>query len=362
MAFTELAASPALALPVAGMGVFLMELGSVVATNTDMFTKKYGRAHRVMGAMYLLVLVVAFVDLAAGFIGTPSDRYTFDVIMGVCGTLTALTAAYDFRKAHQRAKTTTDASGALDADKTVTTDEMVEHAFYQMLNLAQVMFLHACGAERSMWRRLAYSAAATATSLFRGDIPVNSFSDNYAAADGAKNPGSATSWLYWVKKHQYVFYKHFLLHGLNVSVAVAGGDVVGTPAFRCYWLALNAAYVMEFFLQTLVKKGYMGQARMLRMNASLMAASTLAALPVLARVCLPAAAVSLILNYTNRHCGVRGHEMRNTAVAAAVAMWCCGGPVAAAAAPLLGLAMVYTTIISIDTAGCVFSMQHAGKK
>ena len=51
-----------------------------------------------MGAIYLLVLVVAFVDLAAGFIGTPSDRYTFDVIMGVCGTLTALTAAYDFRK------------------------------------------------------------------------------------------------------------------------------------------------------------------------------------------------------------------------------------------------------------------------
>lgn len=51
MAFTELAASPALALPVAGMGVFLMELGSVVATNTDMFTKKVAGGMRGDGSV-----------------------------------------------------------------------------------------------------------------------------------------------------------------------------------------------------------------------------------------------------------------------------------------------------------------------
>ena len=35
------------------------------------------------------------------------------------------------------------ASGALDEDQTVTREEMLEHAFYQLLNLAQALFLHA---------------------------------------------------------------------------------------------------------------------------------------------------------------------------------------------------------------------------
>ena len=46
-----------------------------------------------------------------------------------------------------------------------------------------------------------------------------------------------------------------------------------TP-FRLYWLGLNAAYVMEFFLQTLVKRRYITQGRMLRMNQFLMLVST----------------------------------------------------------------------------------------
>ena len=56
--------------------------------------------------------------------------------------------------------------------------------------------------------------------------------------------------------------RHFLLHGLNVSVAMGGGGgggegaaLVGTAHFRLYWLCLNVAYVCEFFMQTLVKRG-----------------------------------------------------------------------------------------------------------
>ena len=60
-----------------------------------------------------------------------------------------------------------------------------------------------------------------------------------------------------------------------------GGGLVETRHFRLYWLALNTAYVMEFFMQTLVKKGYIGQGRMLRMNQFLMVTSSLAAVRVL---------------------------------------------------------------------------------
>ena len=34
------------------------------------------------------------------------------------------------------------ASGALDKEATITVDEMLEHAFYQVLNLAQILYLH----------------------------------------------------------------------------------------------------------------------------------------------------------------------------------------------------------------------------
>lgn len=59
--------------------------------------------------------------------------------------------------------------------------------------------------------------------------------------------------MYRLKKYQYLLYKHFLLHGLNISVAISGEAIAATPPFRLYWLSLNAAYVLEFFLQTLVR-------------------------------------------------------------------------------------------------------------
>ena len=55
--------------------------------------------------------------------------------------------------------------------------------------------------------------------------------------------------LYRLKKYQYLTYKHCLLHGLNIGVALSGDALARQPAFRLYWLCINAAYVMEFFLQ-----------------------------------------------------------------------------------------------------------------
>jgi hypothetical protein len=66
-------------------------------------------------------------------------------------------------------------------------------------------------------------------------------------------------------------------------------------------VCLNCAYVMEFFLQTLVKRGYESQMWMLCMQQLLMLLSTVAALQVLWYHVHPVlAAVSLVLNFTNR--------------------------------------------------------------
>jgi len=62
------------------------------------------------------------------------------------------------------------------------------------------------------------------------------------------------SLLYRLKKSQYMLYKHFLLHGLNITVAISRADFIETDWFRLFWVSLNTSYVMEFFMQTLVKK------------------------------------------------------------------------------------------------------------
>jgi len=121
--------------------------------------------------------------------------------------------------------------------------------------------------------------------------------------------------LYRLKKYQYILYKHFLLHGLNVSVAVSDARVVHQSYFRVYWLALNASYVMEFFLQTLVKKSYMTQSRLLVMQKILMIVSTVVALRVILVNVNPFfAMVSLFLNFTHRN-----HEIANIVLTIAVA-------------------------------------------
>jgi hypothetical protein len=64
------------------------------------------------------------------------------IALPVVGVVLSLTAAYDFKEAHARVKNL--ASGTLDADQTVTFEEMLEHSFYQGLNVAQAVCVRVC--------------------------------------------------------------------------------------------------------------------------------------------------------------------------------------------------------------------------
>jgi hypothetical protein len=224
----------------------------------------------------------------------------YDVILGVLGTALALTAAFDFK--HDKVKNT--ASGTLGADTTVTHSEMIEHSFYQLLNLVQIVFLHSVGTlslEHSNHQYLAYLLLilATAPWLARPLFPVNKFSDNYVKGD----PWTVVNVLYRIKKYQYMFYKHFLLHGLNLSAALVmtrGHRLAETHTFRMYWVLLNTSYVMEFFMQSLVKRGWLTQNAMLNLQLLLMTAASVAAAKVLLYVDLVFCTLSLLLNIVHR--------------------------------------------------------------
>lgn len=110
---------------------------------------------------------------------------------------------------------------------------------------------------------------------------------------------------------RYVLYKHFLFHGLNITLAFSlrtheAANFVYSPEFRAYWLCLNTAYTMEFFLQTLVKRRMISQNTMITLNQLLMAASMVVTLQVLYQVDFLAATISLVLNFLNR-----GHDFAN---------------------------------------------------
>eukprot|EP00808_Paulinella_micropora_P027925 g52256.t1 len=124
--------------------------------------------------------------------------------------------------------------------------------------------------------RLLLCMLATAPWWWRDRFPVHSFSANYSSS---KPHSSQVPFmirlLYRLKKYQYVLYKHFLLHGLNVSVALwQPAQLSHSLRFRMYWFALNCSYTMEFFLQTLVQKKHMAQSTLLALHKLLMAAAT----------------------------------------------------------------------------------------
>jgi len=159
----------------------------------------------------------------------------YDVILGALGIALTLTAAFDFKKVHKYARNI--ASGVLDENAIVSYSEMIEHSFYQILNLVQIIFLHCQYFPLSLESRIALAVLATSPWLFRSWFPVNKFSDNYTSG----MPVTFTAFLYRIKKYQYMFYKHCLLHGLNVSVALNGNYIASESSFRLYWLSLNAA-------------------------------------------------------------------------------------------------------------------------
>lgn len=132
---------------------------------------------------------------------------------------------------------------------------------------------------------------------------------------------AATTTIRW----QYVTYKHLLLAGLNATCLVRASrttppatgrfDAPLDPGFRLYWQALNAAYSLEFFQRTLVKRKRLDQRFSLALNAALMAVCTVATCRVLRFTSPAVAAVSLSLNFLNR-----GHDFAN---AFAVLLYAC---------------------------------------
>ena len=289
-------------------GLFFLDVVRTSATHWTMFSLPFARRHRIAGLVHLCWLVVGFVDIYVPLM----PRLVYDVLLGVSGTVLTLTAASDFREHHSRVENR--ASGTLEKEATVTSSEMIEHSFYQGLNLVQIVYLHFLSSvPGASAGRYALLACATAPWLARGLFPVNRFSDNYKDADKWT---TLIAVMYRMKKYQYVFYKHALLHGLNVTAAVAPASAVGLidrSYFKLYWMGLNTAYVMEFFLQTLVKKERLSQVHMLALQALLMFACTAATLPVLMmHVSWPLAGLSLFMNVAHR-----GHEAYNTAIVAA---------------------------------------------
>lgn len=285
----------------------------VSARSARAFTGKFGRRHRVCGIAHLGVLCVRARDVvvvadARGRGGVES--VLLDLALFVSGLALTLTAHADFAKAHAAAESRQKASGPLHAKTTVTGPEMLEHAFYHLVNGFQIVYVHVVRQEwfRSLPVATRCTCAVAATSIWwkRSAFPVNSFSRNYKSG-----MPDIESVLYRVKKWQYVLYKTVLLHGLNVSLAVRPVNLPETLEWRMYWTLLNAAYVLEFFLQTLVKRKYIKQGTMLLMNQALMVISTVAVLPILRSAVLPTAAlVALTLNFFNRK-----REMVNVAIA-----------------------------------------------
>lgn len=333
-------------LPLALVFLFFLILYRVLISNPSVFMKRHGRKHAITGFVYLVWISYGFVDLfrtkAAISNDTPNDLlqqnssaysyFLYDVVLGILGTVLTLYAAFEFK--HKNVVNV--ASGTLDEHATVTYGEMIEHSFYQVLNLIQIIFLHGMviitqqfredipnNKKSTFYLSIHFFMLAFVTILWnlRHLFPINKFSDNYN-----KNDEKSTNFirlLYRIKKYQYVFYKHFLLHGLNLSVVycyhqmvhgevsrVASDNILSflnSKYFHMYWLCLNFSYVMEFFLQTLVKKSYLKQQTMLLLQQILMLASTIVAVHLLRYVSVPLSLLSLVLNFTYRK-----HDFLNT--------------------------------------------------
>ena len=308
-----------------GLVVFFGRLLFAIARHPRMLTPRYGRRHRLVGVAHMLYMLFGVIDARQS---SPRLNLWYDAGLSVLGFATAYSAAADFGQAAVHRKKSHEASGILDEHATVHVGEMLEHCFYQLLNLAQVLYLHAVptlAADRPLCR-LGLALAMLAPWHWRGRFPVNAFSANYERP-GVGGSSALIRFLYRMKKYQYLLYKHALLHGLNASVAVDGRALAATTHFRTYWLCLNIAYVMEFFMQTLVKRQYMSQRWMLALQQLLMTISTVYALQVLQAVHVLPALLSLGLNLRRR-----GRELSNGALVLAAAALL-GGRAAVAGSP-----------------------------
>lgn len=307
---------------------FLVTVGIALRHGNVLFMDLHGWSHRLTGALHLSWLVYGTFRITIHTQDCDARQaFLYDVVLGLTGLTATLSAARDFPHRHVRNK---GQSGTLSSQAMVTQGEMIEHAFYQFLNLWQALFLHLM-AFMSMrnnskhnhsptpdWQRWIALLGVTAPWYVRSRFPVNSFSQNWnnkapastiannhkqkQKSDAKSSDLELTTLLYRIKKGQYLFYKHVVLHGINLAVCLQPNQLVTTVSWRIFWLCLNTAYAMEFFLQSLVRRRVLTQPAMLWLNRFLMAVSSLAAVPaILPTVRWELCILSLVLNITNRH-------------------------------------------------------------
>ena len=221
--------------PIGLIIAFFTILMHVISRNAGMFTKKYARRHRLTGFFMMVWLLTGFGLVFSGdFTQGNSSVYVwvvYDVVLGMLGTATAYTAATDFKLAHSDRHVKNKASGVLDEEATVTYSEMLEHTFYQGLNLIQVLYLHVMsmdvfghdefkgssssseedppqlmdyllsgqvlGTPGSLGRVIC-GILVTTPWLLRGYFPINKFHANYTQG---QDPWSSTSLMYRLKKY-----------------------------------------------------------------------------------------------------------------------------------------------------------------
>ena len=281
-------------------------------------------SHRAVGALHFIWLTLGSTLRCSGEeedAGAGSDDRNasngwwiflhYDVVLGVLGMATTWTASRDFPHKYVRNYSQ---SGTLSQGAIVTQNEMMEHFYYQALNLVQALYLHLLTRRSySMAQRYVALALATAPWLVRTRFPVHPFSQNWVLES---HQGRLEILLYRIKKSQYLFYKHFLLHGMNLTAFLHPDFTNCRNSWRLFWDCLNASYVLEFFLQSLVKRKALEQSTMLFMNRWLMFVSTLAACLVLWDFPIPwiCCGISLVWNWVHRH-----HDFSHTLVLAGVA-------------------------------------------
>jgi hypothetical protein len=299
--------APMILTTLVGLKIFFLVVVSLsLRYGGILFLDPHGWRHRISGAMHLSWLVYGCLCITSQVQGS-RQAFLYDVVLGCFGLTATLTAARDFP--HRYVHNAVGQSGTLSEQAMVTQGEMIEHAFYQFLNIWQALFLHliAWNPQWSDWQRWITLWCVTSPWYVRSHFPVNSFSQNWKNAPSEKQSDLETL-LYRIKKGQYLFYKHVVLHGVNLAICIQPSSLVTTKPWRIFWLCLNTAYVMEFFLQSLVRRKVVSQPAMLWLNRLLMAVSSLAAVPAIVgtvrwELCL----FSLVLNFCHRH-----HEVLNT--------------------------------------------------
>ena len=288
-----------------------------------LFLHSHGWSHRLAGGAHLLWLFVGAFSIVATS-KEPEDTlrsrvFCYDIILGILGVTATLTAARDFP--HKLISTNVKGqSGTLHRKAIVTQEEMIEHAFYQFLNLWQILYLHSlhlCGDDDAKIQKLFLLWIVTSPWMFRKWLPVHSFSDNWKVYQKEKKIQSSNEklaiedtevFLYRIKKGQYLFYKHVILHGVNISMVISSVKNDAIPysiGWRVFWILLNTSYVMEFFMQSMVKAKVIHQSTMLTMQRFLMLITTLSAAIILQHVHMGVSLLSLLLNFIHRH-----HDLR----------------------------------------------------